>query len=367
MMQAAGVEVHDGGALLLTEGMELRRLDAHFKRVLRLLVTRSPKRLSPVQRRARARHIASLDRYRERGVFPRNLRFPGLALPHFIDELGTRCAMGHLIEESGGRDVVHYVAGERNFARVRELVDIEELGAWLEANGLTLDEAGQIQPTYCGTPAQNCVCGNAFSSGMVRGVVGDAGASLTVAAVYGPAVGAKIGDVVPLTGAAGFAGPDDIVFARWSPNGSAFAQFVAPPTGNGGDPLVTVPSSVCWYPQVASIPGKVPLSVMDQALSAANSKSCEAVLATLDPKWEQMQGGPDCTGAGGGGGTSGGGGASTGGGSGASGTGARPSSDSDGGCSISGHSALGAEALLAVSAALVVHQVRRRVRRRQSD
>lgn len=110
-----------------------------------MLHTRPPSNLSPVQRRARGVHLERLDLYRRRRVFPKNRRFPGLFVPHFIDAEGTRCAMGQLIALSGGRDVVQYVASERNYARVRELADIPELVAWLEANGLTLEEAGRIQ------------------------------------------------------------------------------------------------------------------------------------------------------------------------------------------------------------------------------
>ena len=99
-----------------------------------------------------------LDAYRRRRVFAKNRDFPGRLVPHFVDAAGTRCAMGHLIEASGGRDLVQYVARERNYARVRELRSVPELGAWLDANGISLDEAAQIQPSYCATVAANCLC-----------------------------------------------------------------------------------------------------------------------------------------------------------------------------------------------------------------
>lgn len=124
-----------------TEADELARLDSHFGRVLRRLHATGAAGLSPAQRRARATHLQRLSQYRERGVFPKNRRFPGRALPIFVDDAGTRCAMGHLIEPAGGRELVSYVATERNTARIAELADIPELLAWLERNGLSADEA----------------------------------------------------------------------------------------------------------------------------------------------------------------------------------------------------------------------------------
>jgi hypothetical protein len=283
--------------------------------------------------------------------------------------------MGFLIEASGAHDLVQYVARERNYARIRELANIPELCSWLEANGLTVGEAGMIQPEYCGTPAQNCFCGDAFAQGMLQGTLGEGGASLLVTAVYGPVTGVEAGDVVPLSDPSAAAAPTDIIFARFAAgSGTAYLQFVAPASANGEEPSVVVPTSACWFPQVASIPGPIPLSVAEQALSASDSVACESVLAEYDAKWGEMQGG--CIGAAGGsGGTSasGGSGAALGGTSsstGGSGVGGdRPDanvqarSDSDGGCAVA-HGAMGAEAALAISGALALYHARRSVRRR---
>jgi len=58
--------------------------------------------------------------------------------------------MAHLIERSGGSDLVRRVATTCNNARVRELAGDPELLAWLEREGLTTDEAARIQPAYWG-------------------------------------------------------------------------------------------------------------------------------------------------------------------------------------------------------------------------
>jgi hypothetical protein len=241
---------------------ELARLDAHFVNVLGVLRAKQPRSLSRQQRRARGSHIERLDRYRRRRLFPKNERFPGRRLPHFIDAQGTRCAMGHLIELSGGRDLVRHIASTRNYARIRQLVDLPELVVWLEENGLTLEEAALIQPEYCGPPARNCLCGNGIGQGFVEGNVGDGGSELIVTAVYGPITQVKAGDVLPVQDTRNVGLQHDVLFA--SLGGDARTAFVEFGASNGE---VSLPTSACWFPQVARIPGPLPLALVTQALS----------------------------------------------------------------------------------------------------
>jgi hypothetical protein len=69
-----------------------------------------------------------------------------------VDASGTLCAVAHLLATSGRRDVVDRVAAERNNAYVAELADDTALVAWLDSNGLTLEEAARIQAPYVGPP-----------------------------------------------------------------------------------------------------------------------------------------------------------------------------------------------------------------------
>jgi len=334
--------------------MEDARLDAHFVEVLGWL-EQHPPRLSSVQRRERARHLERLDRYRRRARFPRNRRFPGKRVPHFIDDAGTRCAMGHLIELGGGRDLVGRIASERNYARVRELVDLSELVEWLDANGLTLEEAERIQPTYCGPPAQNCLCGTGIDPGYVQGILADGGSTLLVTAVYGSIHGVVPGDTLQLRDSYGVGTNYDSVFASLGGDGTtAYVAF-----GARGDE-VTIPTSACWFPQVASIPGPLPLAVVQQALSSTTEAACENVLVGHDPAWGVVQG--DC----GQGGSQGSGGGTSGRDAGTTsvkhdgGGGAGAPRSHDGGCSVSLHGHDGGTSIgLAVSAAWLFRRVRR--------
>ena len=73
-------------------------------------------------------------------------------MPTFIDYWGKRCGVAYLMEQTRNEDMVLRIAATRNNARVPELKDDPEVGRWLDANGITLSEATQIQPTYgCGT------------------------------------------------------------------------------------------------------------------------------------------------------------------------------------------------------------------------
>jgi hypothetical protein len=98
------------------------------------------------QRAARAHVVDELRSYRDRGEFPKNRDFPGLAVPYFIDrETGVRCAVGHLMEVTGGGPLTTRIAARDNNVWVAELAGDVAVAHWLSRNGLTLAEAARIQ------------------------------------------------------------------------------------------------------------------------------------------------------------------------------------------------------------------------------
>ena len=131
---------------------ESERLQRHFDAVEQELLAADASALTPAQHSARASHIRRLRAYADRGVFPRNTDHPGEGVPYFIDRFGTRCAMAHLIEQSGAGDYVSQVSARMNNAYIHEIARDPALGgvlrAWLRDNGLSLSEAARIQPTY---------------------------------------------------------------------------------------------------------------------------------------------------------------------------------------------------------------------------
>lgn len=288
---------------------EIRRLDAHFRRVLARLHQSPPPRLGPAQRRARAGHLEQLERYRRRRRFPQNRRHSARMIPIFIDDAGTRCAMGHLIERAGGEDLVMHVANTRNHDRVHALTDLDELVVWLEANGITAAEAALIQPSYCDVAAR-CFCSESVGVDTVlEGDLIDA-STLDVTAVHGDDVGVVVGDMLMLD-SVGVAELGDHVFASaFLPRGeelSVYVRWVQNPDGE-------IPVTAC--PPAAFAPGPLPVDVFVDAVVADSEEICVSVLGAHDAGWTQQQG--ECsepstsvssgssTGTGGGGGAGGG-------------------------------------------------------------
>lgn len=129
------------------EERESSRLRLHFDSVLVELESRDVSALTAAQRAARSTHIARLREYRDAGEYPRNL-VSREATPVFVDPFGTHCAMGYLIARAGRSDIVARIASTRNLARIPDLADDAALISWLDAAGLSVEEAARIQPAY---------------------------------------------------------------------------------------------------------------------------------------------------------------------------------------------------------------------------
>jgi hypothetical protein len=128
---------------------EIRRIRIHFDSVLADLTTADTHMLSAAQRERRSLAIATIQAYRDRGVFPHNYDFPGRLVPYFVDrKTGTLCAVGHLLASTGRRDIVDRVSRANNNVWVRQLAGDTAFAQWLNDNGLTLAEAALIQIVY---------------------------------------------------------------------------------------------------------------------------------------------------------------------------------------------------------------------------
>lgn len=138
------------GTIATAHDMEVERarIAAHLARVEVNLRATDVASLARAQRSARARNLDVLQEYRERGLFPHNHVVMGHRTPVFVDEHGTQCAVGFLIARSGRSDLTQRIARTRNLARIAELAGDPEMQDWLDLAGLTLVEAGMIQPAY---------------------------------------------------------------------------------------------------------------------------------------------------------------------------------------------------------------------------
>jgi hypothetical protein len=162
--------------------------------------------LSGLQPLNRVLLLGELARYRRRGRFPINNDSRRSPVPVFVDEYGTRCAVGHLMEVSGQGALVRFIARTLNNARIRELAALPELRAWLAAAGLSVQEAGRIQPEYCFlTEAEACFCQGSNSGPVAVGTIvtaATASGELVVRfeRIEGELRGIRVGDEGPAFG-----------------------------------------------------------------------------------------------------------------------------------------------------------------------
>ena len=136
-----------GLLLRFIRGLEQWRLKTHFKFVDANLRNADVSHLSPELRAARAKNIELLREYAARGVFPKNLDFPGQRIPYFKDAFGTPCAVGNLMERTGAQAVVDDINATNNHVYVNDIRGGPAMD-WIRRSGLTQAEAAMIQPAY---------------------------------------------------------------------------------------------------------------------------------------------------------------------------------------------------------------------------
>jgi hypothetical protein len=199
------------------------RIRAHFDSVLSELPARDLSSRTAAQRARRAGLLATLRAYRDRGDFPHNYDFPGQLVPYFVDrKTGTLCAVAHLLESTGRRDIVDRVARMNNNVWVSALAGDTALTHWLDDNGLTIAEAARIQVPYAAPAATmptvvgaSLVVGTSLVSSLVNGLTNRDGHGTTrsvvgivagVASVglgtafFGPLEAPNVGVVATTTG-----------------------------------------------------------------------------------------------------------------------------------------------------------------------
>jgi hypothetical protein len=135
--------------LTLSRTAEVARVRAHFDSVLGELRVADVSMYTSAQRSARAHLLDSLAVYRDRGRFPENRDFAGLAVPYFIDRVtGVHCAVAYLMRASGAGALAQRIAAANNNVWVAELSGDVAVAHWLSQHGLTLAEAARIQVPY---------------------------------------------------------------------------------------------------------------------------------------------------------------------------------------------------------------------------
>lgn len=122
------------------------RMHAHFTHVRSWLGSRDATKPELATRRAEI--LGYFDEYIAKGTTPQNAHLPWRT-PVFIDDQGTICAVGYLIERSVGRPLAEKVAKEHRYNVLEDIAKaMPEVRAWVESSGLTLDELASVQPGY---------------------------------------------------------------------------------------------------------------------------------------------------------------------------------------------------------------------------
>jgi len=122
------------------------RMHTHFAHVREWLRDRPPTRPELAARRQAI--LGYFDEYIARGTTPLNVHVPWRT-PVFIDDRGTICAVGYLIERTAGRALAERIARDHRYNVLEDIAAaMPEVGAWVESSGLSLEELASIQPGY---------------------------------------------------------------------------------------------------------------------------------------------------------------------------------------------------------------------------
>ncbi len=127
---------------------EAERIEDHLMRVWQVLRKRNTQHLSPQQRKHRTASLGQLRRYAKAGNFPINA-YHSERTPYFVDELGTHCAVGYLMSQTGDAAAVERIRKKTNYGYVlEELSAYPEVEAWAQRHGFDREELAWIQPVY---------------------------------------------------------------------------------------------------------------------------------------------------------------------------------------------------------------------------
>lgn len=148
---------------------DIARIAQHLESVEKYLRQQETFTLSPEQKYNRSKLLDLLQTYQEAQKFPVNL-YHNYRRPYFIDDFGTACAVGHLIQKSGHQDFAKRVSQEMNYAYLLD-IPYPEIGRWAEQHGFSKEELALIQPGY--SPNVSWESLGAGADGEVSALYGD--------------------------------------------------------------------------------------------------------------------------------------------------------------------------------------------------
>ncbi len=123
------------------------RIQLHLALVEAELSKAKSNTYTPIQAQNRTTALAHLKSYYQNKIFPIN-HYHAERTPYFIDNKGTACAVGHLMIETGYKNLALQIHQENNYAYIKDLLSYDFLLQWAKKYGFTVAELAWIQPTY---------------------------------------------------------------------------------------------------------------------------------------------------------------------------------------------------------------------------
>ncbi len=133
---------------------ENERIQTHLKYVELILRNKNVSNLNSSLLNNRKKMLDYLHNYWEANKFPVNEKYTNKRTPCFIDNNGTICAVGYLVEQSAGRKTAEYINNKFQYNFINEMQDAT-LTNWITNSGLTKEEYAMIQPSYYPSPSPN--------------------------------------------------------------------------------------------------------------------------------------------------------------------------------------------------------------------
>lgn len=127
------------------------RIRTHLAYAEFLLRIRNASHLSEEMQAKRSHALDLLHEYWTRGQFPLNIDYKNERRPCFIDDNGTICAVGYLVEKTAGREAAEQINDRHMYQEIMEMQD-PMIFEWMQQNGVTEEECAIIQPSY---PSKN--------------------------------------------------------------------------------------------------------------------------------------------------------------------------------------------------------------------
>jgi len=122
------------------------KIKLHLLETADYLRSKSLTHLDASQQYNRAKLLKILKQYAIEGKYPQNEHKP-FKTPIFIDNYGTHCAVGYLMQQSGASKLARTIRDNENLAYLND-IKTEGVTFWAYENGFSLDELALIQPTY---------------------------------------------------------------------------------------------------------------------------------------------------------------------------------------------------------------------------